>query len=246
MRARASGWGSVVMGAGLLVAMGGAVGCSNRKSSLLFERQARGPVIEEHGIAEAVQWTLEPPTQATAQDNVEITATYASPSFLQEFFNNKAIFGPEAGMNPFFGEQLVFYLKISNHSGKKIALDPVNFVLVDDRGNQYQSISTDYTTALAEAKAPMATLTRGVLDEAKPGYFGVGLPVGKIIAKSQRRFALLKMASLQTGLLYDGVVYDGLVVFWSPHHEAKQLKLLLSVKTDFNADEKAQKSLDFA
>ncbi|MBI3324121.1 MAG: hypothetical protein HYZ92_02465 [Candidatus Omnitrophica bacterium] len=222
-------------------------GCGNRKSALLLERQARGPVIEESEIASQLQWALEPVTQTNAQDNVDVSVTYASAQFLQEFFNNKQIFGAYAGLNPFFSEELVFYVKFNNHSGKKIEFNPDEFMIVDDRGNQYQSISSDYTNALAEAKAPMATLTRGVLDEARPGYFGVGLPVGKILAKSQRRFALLKMASLQRGVLHDGVVYDGLVVFWSPHRGAKELKLLVTdIKTDFKADDKAQKALEFA
>jgi len=235
------------MGSAVLVLAIAAVGCSSRKSSLLYERQAHGPVVEEHGIAEAVQLALTPVTQTGEQEGIEVTATYASPQFLNEFFSNKQIFGGFAGMNPFFSEQLVFYVKISNRSGKRLAFDPVSFVVIDDRGNQYHSISGDYTTALADAKAPMATLTRGVLDEARPGYFGVGVPVGKILGKSQRRFALLKMASLQAAVLHDGVTYDGLVVFWSPHREAKELKLILaSMRTDFNPNDEAQRSVDFA
>ena len=62
----------------------------------------------------------------------------------------------------------------------------------------------------------MASATRGVLQDARPGYFGLSLPVGKLFGgKPQRRFALLAMATLRSGMLYDGVEYDGLVAFWS-------------------------------
>lgn len=240
---------SLLVGVAILTL--GIIGCG-RKSSLLLERQARGPVIDEAAIAQRVGWVLEPVTQTKTQGGtktqpgVEVTVTYASPEYLEEFFKNERIFGEYAGLNPYFQEQMVFYVKIANQSGKKLRIDPVEFVLLDDKGNQYHPLSPDYTTVLAEAKAPFTTLTRGVLEGANPGYFGVGVPVGKLIGKPQRRFALLKMSTLQAGYLYDGVVYDGLVAFWSPHQEAKRLKLLLTnVKTDFNANDWPQTTLEF-
>ncbi len=221
------------------------VGC-NRKSSLLLERQALGPMIEEGEIAKTEPWVLDPPMQTKTQQGVEISVTYASRAYLRDFFSNRQVFGSYAGMNPFFEEQIVFYLKLSNHSGKKLRIDPARFVLLDDKGNQYQPIGADYGNALAEAKAPVATLTRGVLEEARPGYFGLGLPVGKIIGRPQQRFALMKMSGFQGGFLYDGVVYDGLLTFWSPHREAQQVKLLLGdIKTDFSPDDFPKASLDF-
>ena len=221
-------------------------GCATRhESSLLLERQARGPMIEESGIAHQHLWMLDPATQTKTQDGLEVMATYASREYLNELFRNQRIFGSFAGMNPFFPEQVVFYVKVTNHSGKKVHIDPGIFVLLDDKGNQYPMISPDYTNALAEKKAPMATLTRGVLDDARPGYFGIGVPVGKILGRDQRRFALLKMAVMQPGDLYEGVVYDGLVTFWSPHDEANHFLLLLpDMKTDFAPDGEAQKSID--
>jgi hypothetical protein len=43
------------------------------------------------------------------------------------------------------------------------------------------------------------------------------------------------------------VVYDGLVAFWSPHQETTQVILLLAnVKTDFNANDWPQTTLEFA
>ena len=222
------------------------IGCGGRKSSLLLERQAIGPLEEERGIAAQVEWQLEPATQRQTQSGVELDVGYASPSYLREFFSNKAIFGPYAGLNPFFQEQVVFYVKIINRSGRKIRINPEEFVMLDDRGNQYLSLGPDYATALAESKAPVSTMTRGVLDEARPGYFGFSLPVGKIFGKSQQRFAVLKMATLQPGFLHSSAIYDGFIAFWSPHREAKQLKFLLaSIKTDFDPKEFPQTSLEF-
>jgi len=221
------------------------MGCG-RKSSLLLERQARGPIMEEQSIAKRALWQLEPETQAKVQERVEVSVTYASPEYLDELFKKREVFGTFAGSSPYFYEQIVFYVKVLNQSGKKLHLDPNEFVLLDDRGNQYQVLSPDYNTALAEAKAPVTTVTRGVLDDARPGYFGVGLPVGKIIGKPQRLFAVLKMASLQAGFLYDGVVYDGLVAFWSPHQDTQRLTLLVTnLKTEFDANDLPNKSLEF-
>ncbi|MBI3087611.1 MAG: hypothetical protein HYY91_01805 [Candidatus Omnitrophica bacterium] len=204
-------------------------------------------MVEEREVAQQIQWTLEPLTQTKTQDGVEIVVTHATWQYLHEFFRNKEIFGSYAGLNPFFPEQMVFYVKIANHSGQKLRIDPAEFVMIDDRENQYQSQSPDYSTALAEAKAPVGTMTRGVLEDARPGYFGVGLPVGKIIGKPQQRYALLSMSTLQLGYLYHGVVYDGLVAFWSPHAGAKQVTLLLSnIKTDFDANDEPGKKLEFA
>ncbi len=226
---------------------GAATACANRRSSLLLERQALGPIAEESGIARGIEWAVEPVTQPQAQSGLEAIVTYATRDYLTNFFQNKKVFGSFAGMNPYFPEQLVFYVKLTNHTGKKIRIVPNDFVLLDDLGNQYHVLNPDYNTALAEAKAPMATLTRGVLEDAHPGYFGVGVPVGKIIGKPMQRFALLKMASLQEGYLYDGVIYDGLIAFWSPHEKAQHLKLLLTnIKTDFNANDWPQTTIQLS
>jgi len=221
-------------------------GCGSHTSSLLLERQTRGPMSEERkAAAPMMRWLVEPASQTAAKGNIEVSVTYALRTFLEQFFSNKQVFGAFAGLNPFFPEQFVFYVKIDNHSGKKIGFNPLEFVLVDDRGNQYASLSTDYATALAESKAPVGMVTRGVLEDANPGYFGIGLPVGKIIGKPQRRFALLRISELQGGLLHDGVAYDGLISFWSPHREAKRVKLLMVLKTDYNALEQPQTIIEF-
>ena len=225
-----------------------APGCGGRKSSLLLERQSRGPMDLEGGVARPETWVLDPMTQTKTLNGVEITATFAHPAYLRELFSNRDIFGPYAGLNPFFREQLIFYIKVNNKSGKKLRIDPEQFVLLDEKGNQYHSLSADYGSALAEAKkSAVAKTARGVVDDANPGYFGVNLRVGKLVPESQQRFALLKMATLQSGYLYDGVTYDGLIVFWSPHTESRKLKLLLSnIKTNFGPNDEPQGLLDFA
>ena len=230
-----------------LVMLVGLSGCLGRKSSLLLERQARGPLAEEHTVATAVAWHLTPLSQTQATQQVEVTATHATPSYLRDLFNNKAIFGPYAGAYPYFPEQLVFYVRIANQSGQRIRIAPEEFVMVDDRGNQYSPMGTDYVTAFAEYKHGASTTTRGMLESASPGYFGFSLPVGKMVAsKPQGRFALLQQSALQAGYLYPGVVHDGLVAFWNPAATAKTLRLLVTnVKTGFDANNEPTVSLEF-
>ena len=223
-------------------------GCGGRTSSLLMERQARGTLSGETEIAKSLGWTIAPVTQTKTQGGIDVEVTWASPQFLREFFSRPKIFGKYAGANPYFPEQLVFYVKVTNHSGDKIQLDPTACVLVDDRGNQYRALNIDYTTTLAESKAPVSTMTRGILKEARPGYFGFSLPVGQMFVgeKPQRRFALLTLATLQAGYLYDSVSYDGLVAYWSPHEEARKLRMFISdLKTDFTASGQPRSDLDF-
>lgn len=222
-------------------------GCGSRQSSLLLERKTRGPIAQDISLPNHSLLVVEPVTQTKTNDGVEVTLTHAPLSWLQAFFSNKPVFGEYAGMNPYFVEQLVFYVKIANHSGKKLFIRPSDFAMIDDLGNQYQVLQTDYTTALAESKAPVSTVTRGVIEDARPGYFGVGLPMGKVFAKSQRRFALLAKSSLVQGYLHDGITYDGLIAFWNPPRTATHLTCLLTnVKTDFNAEDLPQASLEFA
>ena len=223
-------------------------GCGGRKSSLLLERSAVGPVNEEAAVARQALWAFEPVTQTLTKEGIEATVTFLSHrELLEDFFANKKVFGAYAGLNPYFPENVVFYVKLANRSGNKIKIDPNEFVLVDDRGNQYQLLSADYITALAEYHGAFATFTRGVIEEARPGYFGVGLPVGKMLGKPQRRIALLKLASLQGGVLHDGVVCDGLIAFWSPHEQVQHAKLMLAnIKTTFDPKDWPQAVVDFS
>jgi len=234
----------LVLGVAVLIVV---AGCGGRKSSLLLERNARGPIDEALLVAHRLEWHLEPVRQTETKQGVEVTVNHASREYLDNFFKNKNLFGAYAGRNPYYLENLVFYLQIANRSQEKVFVDPGAFVIVDDRGNQYTIVGMDYVTALAEARAPFATATRGVIEEARPGYFGLSLPVGKIVsAKPQGQFALLKQSSLQAGYYHPGVIHDGLIAFWNPSVNATTVRLRIAdIKTDFSADNLPQTSLDF-
>ncbi len=233
-----------------LIGMAGLVyvaGCSGRKSSLLLERQARGSIKDASSVAKAAAWHLTPESQTKTDGNVEVTVRFASAQYLKDLFSNKALFGSYAGKNPFYPEHLVFYVKITNRAQQKIRLSPGEFTLIDDHGNQYSTIGTDYVTAFGESRQPIATSTRGLLEGASPGYFGISLPIGKLVAqKPQGQFALLQQSAMQSGYLYPGVVYDGLLAFWNPPAGQRTLRLLITnVKTDFDANDLPRVSLEF-
>ena len=99
---------------GLMVVLLAATGCSNmqRTSSLLLERRARGALAEELGVAQGVSWQLDPPNQVQDQEGLEVSVTFASGAYLDNLFHNRQVFGPYAGKNPFFPENIVFYVKI--------------------------------------------------------------------------------------------------------------------------------------
>ena len=222
-------------------------GCSGRKSSLLLERPAVGSMTEEAAVAQQALWAFDPPTHTLTKEGIDVAITFLSHrDLLVKFFSNRKVFGAYAGLNPYFPENVVFLVKVANHSGAKIRIDPNEFVALDDRGNQYHTLSADYVTALAEYHGAFATFTRGMLEEARPGYFGVGLPIGKMIGKPQRRLALLKMANFQGGVLYDGVTSDGLVAFWNPNEEVKRLTVVVAnIKTKFDPSDVPQAVIDF-
>ncbi len=231
-----------LMGLGLCLVLSG---CASKKSSVMLERRSVGPLDEEVAMAAGKPWHIEPTVLTQEQHGVEIAAHPASQEYLTQLFLNKKIFGEFAGKSPFSTDHLVFYVKIANHHTQKIHMSPGAFVLLDERGNQYQTLGVDPLTALAEARQSWGG-ARGVLSEAKPGYFGIGIPVGSLLKGSQRDFALLKQSALQTGYLYPGVTYDGLVAFWSPRTDTKTLRLILGeIKPDFNAKDEPQASLDF-
>ena len=232
-----------------LVGCLGLSGCSSmrRTSSLLLERQARGPIAEEPEIAKAGLWALLPPEQTQTQEGIEISVKHATPDYLMKFFSNAAVFGKFAGKNPYQQEHLVFYIKIANQSQQKVFVRPVDFVLIDDRGNQYSPISSDYVIALSEFRAPVAMTTRGLLENASPGYFGFSVPIGKLIAtKPQGPFAQLQQSALQNGFIYPDVTHDGLLAFWNPSLSATKVRLLATnLKTNFNANDEPLAALEF-
>jgi hypothetical protein len=234
--------GYAMVGTAVLIA---ATGCG-RKSSLLLQRSATGSMEDVTAVGQQGAWVLEPATQTLEQGKVEVTLQHATPDYLAQMFQRREIFGEYAGKQPFFPENLVFYVKIANRSEERIFVDPTQFVLIDGRGNQYGIIGTDYINAIAEAKTPTATMTRGILEDASPGYFGFSVPVGKVLPKSQSRYALMQRSTVQKGYLYPGVVHDGLIAFWTPVRKTEGLTLLVTnIKSDFSADDLPQRSLEF-
>lgn len=233
---------------GCVVGLAGMTGCAGRKSSLLLERQARGPIDEEPSIAKPVVWKLDPVTETQTRSGVEVFVNHASREYLKNFFANRELFGNYAGPSPYYPEYLVFYVKIANRGEKKIRINPAEFTLVDDRGNQYSTVGVDYVTAFAEYRKPMSTTSRSLIESASPGYFGVSFPVGKLFAqKPQSQFALLQQSSIQPGYLYPGVIYDGLIAFWNPTPNATHLRLLVTnIKTDFDANDWPKGVIDFS
>ena len=239
--------GAMIVVLGLALVAGG---CAGRKSSLLLERQSRGSIEEQPRVAKALKWDLEPPEQTLTKGSVEVVVRYAPQEHLDNLFARTDLFGKYAGKkkNPFYHENLVFYTRITNNSQKKIRINPAEFVMVDDLGNQFGTIGVDYVTAFCEAKRPVASTTRGVLEDASPGYFGFSFPVGRMVMGKphQGQFALLQQSLLQPGYLFPGVVYDGLIAFWNPPSDAKKMRLLITnVKTDFDADDLPAASLEF-
>ncbi len=228
---------------GLALVLGG---CSGKKSSLLLGRFARGTLDDAQSVALPNTWNLAPATQTTMQNDIEVTISYASISYQEKIFYDKDLFGEYAGRNPYYAQQLVFYIRVSNQSNEEILLNPTQFVIVDDRGNQLATVGHDSIDALTRAKSPVSTTTRGVLEGASPGYFGLSLPVGKLIKASQWRYALLKQSALQRGFLHPRVVHDGLIAFWTPSSFTKTITLRLpNIKTDFSSFDRPDTSLEF-
>src|SRR3989338_9183942 len=126
-----------VSGLALLLVMAlvtACAGCGRKRSSLLMERRARGPfeLERQYGTRQVVY--LHPPERTIQQSGIEITVRFASMVYLNKYFQNAAIFGKDAGINPYQPENLAFYVRIANRSSQRIVLDPDQFVLVDDMG----------------------------------------------------------------------------------------------------------------
>ena len=131
-------------------------------------------------------------------------------------------------------------------SGEEIFVNPNQFVLVDDRGNQLATIGHDHIDALTKSKSPVSTATRGALEGASPGFYGISLPVGRLVRASQWRYALLTQSALQQGFLHPTVIHDGLIAFWTPSSFTKKITLRLpNIKTNFASNDEPATSLEF-
>lgn len=180
---------------------------------------------------------LNPATASLSKEGIDVTVRYASPEELEKFFENKEIFGNLAGKNPYPAETLIFFLKVANHSGKKIRVNPDDFVLIDNLNIQYTELSPDNISALYESRAGVWSFAKATGDLA-PGYYGAPLKVaGSLGAGSGRKqHYLIKQVRLAGGYVYPGIAYDGYIAFPLPHPSSTSVRLLIfNIKTDFNA-----------
>ncbi|MBI3312243.1 MAG: hypothetical protein HYZ88_01795 [Candidatus Omnitrophica bacterium] len=187
------------------------------------------------------------PIASLTKGGIDATIRYASPEELEKFFENKEVFGALAGKNPYPKETLVFYLKIANHSGKKIRVNPDDFVLIDNLNIQYAELSPDSISALYESKAGLWSFARTTGDMA-PGYYGAPLKVaGSLGAGSGRKqHYLIKQVRLAPGTIHPGIAYDGYVAFPRPHPNATSVRILVdNIKTDFNAADIPESAIHF-
>jgi len=191
--------------------------------------------------------TVDPVTTSLSKAGIDVTVRYASPGDLDRFFQNKEIFGSLAGKNPYPEATIIFYIKIFNHSGKKIKVNPEDFVLIDNMNIQYSELSPDNISALYESKASLWSFAKTTGDMA-PGPYGAPLKVAGAlgVGSGRKQHYLIKQVRLAAGYVFPGIAYDGYVCFPRPHPSATSVRLLVhNIKTDFNAADLAGNALHF-
>ena len=143
-----NGW-SVLFSIAMMIEL---AGCGGR---LVNVERPKGQIEmrrpEEKG--EMPKLVIDPVTSSQSKSSVDVTLRYASEEDLDRFFGNKEIFGAVAGKNPYPPHTLIFYVKIFNHSPKKIKVNPEDFVLIDNINIQYSELSPDNISAIYESKA---------------------------------------------------------------------------------------------
>ena len=180
---------------------------------------------------------LSPATASLTKEGIDVTVRYATPEELDKFFENKEIFGSLAGKNPYPPNTLVFFVKVANFSGKKIRVNPEDFVLIDNLNIQYSELSPDNISAIYESKANLWSFAKTTGDLA-PGPYGAPLKVAEALGagSGRKQHYLIKQVRLAVGYVFPGIAYDGYVAFPRPHPNATLVRLLIhNVKTDFNA-----------
>ncbi len=191
--------------------------------------------------------SFDPVTASLSKSSIDVTVRYAPPEDLDRFFGNKEVFGNVAGKNPYPPRTLVFYVKVFNHSGKKIKVDPENFVMIDNLNIQFSELSADNISAIYESKAGAWTFAKSTGDLA-PGPYGAPFKVAGALGVGSNRKAhyLIKQVRLASGYVYPGIAYDGYVAFPYPHPNATSVRLIFSdIKTDFNPADFAETAIDF-
>ncbi len=191
---------------------------------------------------------LDPVTSSTSKAGVDVTIRYAAPEDLDKFFENKEVFGNLAGKSPYPPGTLIFYVKIANHSGKKIRVNPDDFVMIDNINIQYAELSPDNISAIYEAKANLWSFAKTTGDLA-PGPYGVPLKVAGSLGAGtggRKQHYLIKQVRLGAGYVHPGIAYDGYVAFPRPHPNATSVRVIVGgLKSDFNPADEPTSSIDF-
>lgn len=191
--------------------------------------------------------SFDPATASLSKSGVDVTVRYASPEDLDRFFENKEIFGKLAGKNPYPPQTVVFYIKVFNHSGKKIKVNPEDFVLIDNLNIQFSELSADNISAIYESKANGWAFAKTTGDLA-PGPYGAPLKVAGAFGGGSIRRAhyLIKQVRLAAGYVHPGIAYDGYIAFPYPHPNATSVRLIVAnLKTDFNPADFPETAIDF-
>lgn len=222
-------------------------GCAGRGKLVHEQRYKRRLELtaEQNGLL--YEFQCSPSKLKLLQEGVEIEVEAVSQTFLNGLFADKRIFHHLAGLNPYLPQNLVFYVKISNNSQKRIQVHPGNAVLLDHLGSQYQFLSPDYIVALSMAKGTTTGAVKTIAGAA-PGFYGAGLGFATAFSRDpeEKRLSLLNIVTLTSGIVHPQVVYDGYIAFLKPAHETEQITLVFpDVKTGFNSNDEPQQSFDF-
>ncbi|MBI1953224.1 MAG: hypothetical protein HYS41_03785 [Candidatus Omnitrophica bacterium] len=191
--------------------------------------------------------TVTPPTASVSKLGIDVTVRYAAPAELENFFKNEKIFGKLAGKNPYPAETLIFYVKVANHSAKKIKVNPDDFVMIDNLNIQYAELSPDNISALYETKANVWAYAKSTGDLA-PGPYGIPLKAAALAGGGGGRklHYLIKSVRLAGGYVHPGIAYDGYVAFPRPHPNTTSVRVLIAnLKTDFNPADEPATAIDF-
>ncbi len=224
-------------------------GCGSTSAQVAPRRETRSQLSvssSRQSIPFPELLTLEPSSAVQTIEGVKITIRHVPHGELDRFFEDAAIFGKNAGKNPYPRETIVFYITITNNSGGKIRINPGDFVMIDDLNAQYQYLSPDGLVDLVEAKGNIYQFAKTTASAA-PGLYGGPISFAASLAGSNRwRHNLLRQVELQGGHVHNGIIYDGYIAFLRPHQEARALRVLLAnIKSSFDPDDRAQRSTDY-
>lgn len=212
-------------------------GISGCRGGFTSVERPKGQIELRQAVVPLVPIRVNPATASVSQEGIDVTLRYASPEELEKFFSNKEIFGNLAGKNPYPPDTLIFFIKIANHSGKRIRVQPDDFVLIDNLNIQYSELSPDNISSIYEAKANAWSFAKTTGDLA-PGFYGAPLKVAGSVGSGsgRKQHYLIKQVRLAPGYVFPGIAYDGYVAFPRPHPNATSFRLLIhNLKTNFDA-----------